>query len=350
MKRIMSLLLLFTVALVSCSLVAPDESSPSAADGIQPTSTFAPTRGPLSALNLNGRLLYTQEPAGLWEVDLQTGAQRQLWHPPEGGVLKGVAAAPDGKRLVLAYAPPSATQYYSDLYLADADGTSMEPLLERRREMESYYAPVWSPDGAWIYFTHFLPQYDEEGNYQGLLLNIERIAADGTGNPEVVIEGGEQPSLSADGERLAYLRTDESTLLQELWIANADGTEARELVSAGSFVSLAEPRLSPDGATVAFAASEPLQSSVPESSALMEFLGVKVASAHGLPWEIWRVPTAGGTPNQLTEMFSDDPSLAWSPDGAHLAVLQPGAVFMLGTGDPRFLAGVEGHGALDWAP
>lgn len=347
-EKIITLLLVSFIAFAGCSLVGIGTQSelPPPPD-VQPTSTFAPTRGPLGALDVQGRLLYSQGTGGLWELALQSGRQQQLWQPPEGGYVNSVAASPDGTRLALSYAPPSGGQYYTDLYVANADGSDPVPLLEGSDETEIFQAPTWSPDGAWIYFGHIVPQYNSEGDYLGVQLNVERVAPDGSAGPELVIEGGDRPSFSGDGQRLVFLRYQDSTF-RGLWAAGADGSGAEELVPAGEFFMIASPRLSPAGATVAFAASGAEEASAAGALPLADLFGVKTAWAHGLPWQIFRVPVTEGTPERMSTMVTDTPSLAWSPDGSRLALMQPGGLFLLDTPDPRFLGPVEDHGALEW--
>lgn len=350
MKRLI-IAFLWCVLFVACSLVAPAAPTPDLSILTpMPTSTFAPTRGSIAALELSGRLLYTQGAAGLWELDLQSGEQRQLWPAPQGTLLNGVAASPDGSRLVMAVAPAAGAAQFglTNLYLADADGSNMELFLERTDALESFSSPTWSPDGAWIYYGHVLPMREEDGDYVGSRLMIERVAVTG-GEPEVVIKGGEQPSLSGDGERLTYIAFDQETQLRGgIWIANADGGEARELVPANAFFAMLAPRLSPDGSRVAFAASGDLQTATSPGRGLPGWFVADVAFAHGPPWEMWTILAEGGQMERLTDMATDSPWPAWSPDGTDMAMLQPGGVFLLGEGDPRFLALAEGHGELVW--
>lgn len=359
---------LFALYLAACAIVAPARApagpsptfdapsilaTPTYPATPPPSATFAPTTSHITALGLSGKMIYTQGLAGLWQIDLSTGAQTQLWKLPDKGYIAGVAASPDGTRLALTYAapPPDGTPQLgsTDLYLASGDGSNRQPLLQRTGQYESYINPLWSPDGKWIYVTHYKPLTDDKGTFTGLAINIEKIAPDG-GTPQLVLAGAQQPSLSADATRMAYLRFDLQTYAQGLWIANADGSEAKELVPDSAFYSLVGPRLSPDGTTIAFGASGPLQTSQRPGFRLTDWFGVKVAEAHGPPWEVWEVSAEGGPPKQLTHLFTDGPWTAWSPDGKHLAALQPGGVLLLGEGDPVFLGPAAGHGEMIWIP
>ncbi len=83
---------------------------------------------------LDGRLYYTQNFDGIWQVDMSSGALTHWWTPPDGGMVTGIAASPDGARLAIAYAPPAAEGYQigtTDLYLSPADTPDLQPLFVR---------------------------------------------------------------------------------------------------------------------------------------------------------------------------------------------------------------------------
>ena len=305
----------------------------------------------ISELGLSGRLVYSQGPEGLWQIDLESGEIEQLWRLPEGGQLTGVAVSPDGLDLALSYAPPRGDSPFirSDLYLANGDGSSPAPLLEHRGLYETFDYPTWSPDGQWIYLSRNDVLIDEQQSVSAIVVDIVRVPAGG-GTPEQVVENAEQPSFSADGSRLAFLRFNLETYTRGLWIANADGSEARELVSDTSFLDLTSPRLSPDGAYVAFAASGPPIGEPPVGRSLWDWLfGVQVAYAHGLPWDFWRVSTTGGPPTLISQWSTDGTVLDWSPDGDRLALMHLGGLFVTTGSEPVFLIETPNHGGIDWS-
>jgi len=307
--------------------------------------------GSIAALGLSGRLVYSQGSEGLWQIDLASGEIEQLWKLPEGGQLTGVAVSPDGLDLALAYAPPRGDSPFirSDLYLASGDGSNPAALLEHRGLYETFDYPTWSPDGLWIYLSRNDVLIDEQQSVSAIVVDIVRIPLGG-GTPERVIENAEQPSFSADGSRLVFLRFNLETYTRGLWIANADGSEARELVSDTTFLDLTSPRLSPDGASVAFAASGPPIGEAPIGRSLWDWsFGVQVAYAHGLPWDFWTVPASGGTPALISQWSTDGTALDWSPDGDRLALMHLGGLFVTTGGEPAFLTETPNHGGIDWS-
>ena len=314
-------------------------STPSSAEGVV-------------GLGLSGRLLYTQGPEGLWQIDMASGEIEQLWKLPEGGQLTGVAVSPDGLDLALSYAPPRGESPFirSDLYLANGDGSNPAPLLEHRGLYETFDYPTWSPDGQWIYLTRNDVVIDDGQMISAIVVDIVRVPAGG-GAPDQVIENAEQPSFSADGSRLAFFRFNVETYTRGLWIANGDGTDAREVVSDTTFPDLLSPRLSPDGATIAFAAAGPPVGPPPTSRSLWDWLfGVEVAYAHGLlPSDFWTVPSAGGQPTQITQWGTDGTVLDWSPDGDRLALMHLGGLFVTTGGKPALLTETPYHGGIDWS-
>jgi Tol biopolymer transport system component len=126
--------------------------------------------------------------------------------------------------------------------------------------------PSWSPDGASLLYTRETPSGDE----------IWTVPAVG-GTPRRVLHDASAASFSPDGKRIVYVRA-QLGAYDAIGVANADGTAAQVLVErAGN--RLTSPRVSPDGATVAFVATPLLQSDV----------------------NVWTVPLAGGEARPLTK-------------------------------------------------
>jgi TolB protein len=127
-------------------------------------------------------------------------------------------------------------------------------------------APAWSPDGKTIAFAARW----EAGN--GLYL----VPAEG-GKPTKVYDqqGACEPHWSPDGTRIVY-ETE-----THLGIVNPDGIKNRLVTYFGGVQRYA--RFSPDGNSLVFCQG---------------------VSEQG-PWQLYVIPTAGGTPRKLTEGGSD---------------------------------------------
>jgi Tol biopolymer transport system component len=95
------------------------------------------------------------------------------------------------------------------------------------------------------------------------------------------------PSLSPDGERLAYVSN--RTGSNEIWIAKADGSDARRVTS--NIRTVFHPRWSPDGQRLVF------------------------ASQSNGNWDVWVVRANGADLFQLTKESSQEENPTWSRDG-----------------------------------
>ena len=109
------------------------------------------------------------------------------------------------------------------------------------------------------------------------------------------------PTLSPDGRKLAFAKRvvdfDANRASTSLWIEDLfarDAAPPKQLTPDGWNVN--SPAFSPDGATV-------------------YFLSAKTGSS-----QLYSMPTAGGSPKQLTDLAQDIASFKLSPDGTRIAV------------------------------
>ena len=119
--------------------------------------------------------------------------------------------------------------------------------------------------------------------------------------PEDVYElmGVEDPRLSPDGQTVAYVvwSVDRETndYRRAIWLAAVDGSEPPRQLTAGT-KSDSDPRWSPDGTRLAFASNRERDAK-----------------------QLYVIPVHGGEPRRLTDLKDDVGALAWSPDGTRLA-------------------------------
>ena len=115
------------------------------------------------------------------------------------------------------------------------------------------------------------------------------------------------------------------------------------------------PRFSPDGAGSRSwrgarghqARRAPPRHARPDSAAIFS---VPVAEAHGDPWGVWKVRPDGSDLQRVGSLQEDEPLLAWSRDGAWIAVHGTGGLWLVDAGgatEPRRIA--DGTiGGIDW--
>lgn len=303
-------------------------------------------------LKLSGRIIFTGSATSIDAYDLSTNKIVPLYTTPRNGFVTGEAVSPGGKQVVFSYAPPpkgSAQLGYSDLYQMPLDQPAAPaPLLQGSPNHEVYSYPSWSPNGKYLYYGHTLPPEDTGGQSQGP--RIERIVYP-DGKPEVLQKGASYPRLSPDGSKLVYITFQPDLSGNEIFVANADGSDAVRLVSQTDFVAIDSPIFSPDGKYVIFSAvSNPPASR--GSGILAGWFGLSVAWAHNIPSDLWRVPVGGGKSERLTNVGCTGLFAGFSPDSRYLAFMCDAGFFVTnpdGT-NLRALNTDGGLGTMEWIP
>jgi Tol biopolymer transport system component len=286
-------------------------------------------------------------------LDLKSGDATTIFQAPDKSWIYSLAVSPDARQLVMAYLPPSEAGKVSrqKLYLMPLDGSSSPQLLfDGQNENDEYMQPDWSPDGNYVYFSHL--SYQPVTTYE-----VMRIAYP-NGKLEEVADQAYWPRMSSDGSRLAYVSIDPDTQANQLFVANADGTDAHVVPLLGSFwiynKIIDAPMFLPDGETILFSAPIPLQSSSP--SWVERLLGITVASAHpSIPSDWWSVPLTGGEPTRLTHLYSPSLFASLSPDMNYIACYSvTNGVFVMNTTGKElteivsFAGGIPG--TVSWIP
>jgi Tol biopolymer transport system component len=304
---------------------------------------------------LHDRLLLVRN-EGIAELALGSGEERLLLSSPQEALLIEPSISPDGStiaytlQLIPTVVPGRPVELGMDLWLADRDGSNSRLLLEHEMPNSQFRSPVWLPDGA-----HMLIG---TGALEGAMIRTTIELLDlASGERTVVVENGFRPGVSPDGTRLVFVRMDEMTFVQSLWIANIDGSDERMIAGPGDGLgSFTSPRFSPDGATIAFAASEPLQQQVAAGEGV-RFAGADGAALrgaavafNGLPMDLWTIAADGSDLRKIAELKLDLPGLAWSGDGARLFVLSGLGLFVVAPdgSSHRQIGDGTFHGQVDW--
>jgi Tol biopolymer transport system component len=132
--------------------------------------------------------------------------------------------APGGRRLVVVRADgdyESAGPEATTLWVMETDGSNPLPLTAGPLDDE----PHWAPDGTSIAFS----RSDRYGARR-----IMVVDADG-GEPRPLLSSGAEgsaddhaPAWSPDGEEIAWIRSEPRLGAGSVWVANADGSDARQ--------------------------------------------------------------------------------------------------------------------------
>jgi len=269
---------------------------------------------------------YGTKSGSLWLVSSDGGEKRQLTHPPEGNVgdFEG-AFSPDSRSV--AFVRYTAMQA-GDIYELSLTGNFTAKGEARRltKDNRNLGGVAWTLDGRELIFS------SDRGGTRALW----RLSISGSAEPIrlSVGENGYSPAISRQGNRLVYSQTISdsnvwrlnltdlrepptelvaSTRLetsaqyspdgkkiafesnragnQEVWMCDADGTNAVQLVTIGRSGS---PRWSPDSQRIVF------DSNVDGN------------------WQIYTVSAHGGRPERMTKSSASDVRPSWSQDGKWL--------------------------------
>jgi len=366
MKKTKTINFLLMVLLVAACSVEISDATPthspasvaaSAVGTVAATSPATPANSPAWIdYDLTGQLIFTQGAKGIEKFDLATGERQTIFKPLENAWLTAATVAPDGKRIVMSYAPsppPGQIQLgYTGLYIIPADGSAEPlPLLERADVQESFFTPIWSPDGKYLYYAHFIPIRGDSGT--NFKYTVERMVFP-DGQPEVLVENGIWPRLSPDGSKLAYLSFDPQTFANDLYIADPDGKDAKSVIPSGTFAAVDAHVFSPDGSMILFSAVG--EGPANSLSWIDRLLGVQIAeasaNAHNVPSDWWRISLNGGKPERLTKIYDTGMYASFSPGGKAVIFLAASGMYVMypdGSG-LLHMFNADGLGTVEWIP
>jgi Tol biopolymer transport system component len=209
----------------------------------------------------------------------------QVDETPRGCGLEGTAALPEGSaEIAYSCSPESSRRSESAIFVARPG--------EPARVITRGSGPSWSPDGRRIAFV----------STRSGALEVHVMNADGTDVVQITHSRAfvRDVNWSPDGTRIVFSSgaaglTGPLGVIQwpmDIYVVQADGTEARRLTRSGGFN--VQPVWSPDGSRIAY------------------------CSDLGGPYEVWVMGSDGSGQRPMTRV-GQNCSPSWSPDGSQIA-------------------------------
>jgi Tol biopolymer transport system component len=307
--------------------------------------------GPSSAAQddvapFSGALLYLRD-GDVWRLDLNTQEQMPFIHPPSGTITH-VAHSPDRQRL--AYSVVYRSQAFqvvgADLVVADADGANARAVVQESGSGFSVGWPTWPSEASKLLYA--------KRNIRDGSQRVEEVDLN-TGERTLVLEEGSSPAASPTAPLIAY-QTWAAARYNILFLDRPAGTQT-QVVDPRWFEDADDPSFSPDGATLAFVGAG---SGPPPAAHMRQTAGyllanqlVSVAQAHDLPgvfFDLWAVGADGSGLTRIAQLFDNNPFIAWSPSGRHVAAwgLFDVQIVDVTTGGVRSLGRTIGSGPISW--
>jgi Tol biopolymer transport system component len=309
-------------------------------------------------------------PSELWAVAVEGGRARLI--TADDAVQP--SWSPHGQRLAYWGLEKGGSQ--RDIWTVAATGG---PPLPVTQDAATDWSPVWSPDGAYLYFSS-----DRGGSMNLWRVAIDEASGSARGEPEPVTAPASfahHASFSRDGRRMAYVS---SATEQELQRVRFDPRAERVIGApeplARDVRRLSFPHVSPDGQWLVYTRTEPQEDLLlsrldgSDRRALTDDAhrerrprfspdGSRIAfySNRGGNYEVWTVAREGGDLRQVTH----DPQRRnaryplWSPGGAQILYSRPGTTGLIAPADgppdapplqlPQYSPDPDGFNPLDWS-
>jgi len=285
----------------------------------------------------DGARLAFQSVRGIEIVPALGGPVRTLVQVPAPDTAQDLAWSPDGRRIVY--------RVGDSLFVRDANSS----VSRKVTSAPELYGPAWSPDGRWIAFVSGNPGYlygrrSQLGNIAPSTIMVVPAA----GGSPVEVAGGTALNLSPiwlrSGRELLFVSNREGGRDIYRVALTSSGTPASTPERLTTGLNAATISLSNDERTLAYSAftqtSNVWKLPIPTAGPVSAATATPVTSGNQIVesidvsrderWlafdsdrngnqDIFRVPLAGGEPEQLTSDPGDDFQPVFSPDGQEIA-------------------------------
>ncbi|MFL6203506.1 MAG: protein kinase domain-containing protein [Thermoanaerobaculia bacterium] len=269
----------------------------------------------------------------LWRISLDTGERRLL--------VRGDAVqpswSPNGRRIVYWGLTEKAERSF---WTVPAEGGTP---LQVRSDRFLNWNPIWSPDGARLYFIS-----DRNGSQNVWRIRIDQDSGRVDGDPEPVTSSSQSIrflSMSRDGKRVSYA-TDERRDTLETVAFDAErlapGGAAVPILLGVKAVRTVDP--SPDGQWLVFDTLSPREDLFlvhPDGSGLRQLTRdehrdriprwspdgrlILFYSSRSGRYDAWTIAPDGSRTEQITQTSGGQPGyFIWSPDGRQVACSREG--------------------------
>ena len=236
----------------------------------------APTPAPDAASGSGGRISFTSNRDGNWEIYAMNADGSGVVRLTRDSAADGCASwSSDGRRIAF----ESTRDGYYAIYAMNADGSNQTRLTSDSADG----CPVWSPDGRRIAFQSY-----RDGNGEIYAMN-----ADGSNQTRLTNNDARDrdPAWSPDGRRIAF--SSERDGNSEIYVMNADGSGLTRITNNSVYDGV--PAWSPDGRRIAFGSRRDGNS------------------------EIYVMNADGSGVTRITNSAAADWYPSWSPDGRRIA-------------------------------
>ena len=252
-----------------------------------------------------GKLIYGAD-AAIWQLDLRTGIEKRL-SPPANRVGSPALSA-DGQRLaytaMISPKDPNAESIRQQLWIHALTNGQRDVALDDAPPGTYRMESAFTPDGR-----NLLYEFHEASSRRNSIRSLDLA----TRQSRLLIGDALQPSFSRTGQ-LAYMRYD-AHQKTALWIADGDGSNARQIVPYSADFVISSPRLSPDGSQIVFSAR-------------------RVATTQQALPSLWIAMADGSSVRELSvgpsnDIGPDTLHCNWYPDGQQIVFADATGIFRL---------------------